>query len=144
MEVTSLRFLKRASVLLMLGLFALPLLLENILEIALMPSGGLMVWAWIVLFWAATISLILVPLCSAIRHRRIAGFDVVCWVMPIFAWFVYPWSIRAYCDQVNHSRADTWRWTGRDGTYYFVDSRHPEAFAGLIETFPPYFLLPDW
>ena len=133
---------KIAFLILMVALFAVPIPFERIFRLYSMPLTGWPRPTWAGLFFAASLSLVALPVVTGIRIRRISPLDIACWAAVFVAWVAYPFGIRTYCDLASRNRSDTWHWTGRDGTYYFVDSRYPDAFSGLIDTYPPYFSLP--
>jgi uncharacterized membrane protein YhaH (DUF805 family) len=136
--------IKISSLVLLIALFGLPVLFGSALRIYSMPINDWQRPTWFLLFAAATLLLVIAPAATAFRQRRISRLDWVCWVSVLLAWIIYPLGIHAYCDYANRSRSDTWRWSYADAQacYYFMDSRNPDSFAGLIEAYPPYFSFP--
>jgi hypothetical protein len=134
---------KLVCILLLAILLVAPIILENILGIYRMPLTGWQRPTWILLFFLSSLLLLILPVVTIIRRRSFSRLDGGCWLALVFAWLLYPLSLYGYCHLMNRARNDTWRWTFEgEGVYYFVDSRHPETFAGLINTFPPYISLP--
>jgi len=135
------RRFKIAFVLLLVALFAFPIFVESIFHVLL---AGEMIFIWASLFWVATIFLFTLPIVTLVRNRRITLLDFVCWVLLLLAWFVYPSSVRAYCEYANRHRSDSWRWKRSHSTYFFVDSRDPDSgFAGMDRDVPSSFLTPE-
>ena len=136
--------IKTGLIILVIGLFAVPIFFESILGFYLIPLSGWQRPTWGILFFAASVFLLIIPVFTGVRMRRIASLDIVCWGAIIFAWIAYPLSVRAYCDLASRHRQDTMHWTGQDGIYYFVDSRYPDTFSGLIQIYPPLIRLPKY
>jgi hypothetical protein len=138
------RRLQIAALLVMALLFPLYAMASSIIGIGFTLSG-LDRWAWTAGCLVSYALLVLTPVAKMIRQRkwRLDALDLVGITTVFCAMWLYPRSVQWYCDRENARRTDSWHWVaGGHGLYYFVDKNYPDAFAGMIEVYPPYFSLP--
>lgn len=138
------RTLQIAALGMMALLFPIYAILSSVLKVPFTISGVDRM-AWIAGCMSAYAILFFAPLIKMLRERKLRfdKLDVVGLIVVFCALWVYPQAVRWWCDRENARRADTWHWiTDNDGLYYFVDNKNPDAFAGHIEVYPPYFSMP--
>jgi hypothetical protein len=137
------RRLQIAALVVMALLFPLYALASSVIGIKFTIAGPDR-WVWIAGSLLSIAILLLAPVTKMIQRRKWKPDEVdLIGVMVVFCtWWLYPRTVQWYCDRENALRTDGWHWVGNQALYYFVHKDHPDAFAGMIEVYPPYFSLP--